>query len=90
LSNVVQHAQAKQAVIKLYYEGHQIRLVIADDGHGIDMPVVNGNRREGRGIANMMARARLLGGDLAVRSDPGEGTEVIVLVPCVWGGEADE
>ena len=35
----------------------------------------------GQGLRNMAERARMLGGDLVVRSEPGRGTEVRLAVP---------
>lgn len=82
LSNVVQHAQAGQAQVTLAYEGHQIRLVVADDGAGLEPAILETAAPDGHGIPNMQARARLLGGELAIRSAGGQGTEVTVTAPC--------
>ncbi len=82
LSNIVQHAQASQVQVTLAYEGHQIRLVVADNGLGLEPAALETTALNGHGIPNMQARARLLGGTLAIRSSPGQGTEVAVTVPC--------
>jgi len=82
LSNVVQHAQANHVVISLHYEGKQTRLVVADDGTGMRLPAIEGNGQERHGIPNMQTRARLMGGELVLESAPGQGTRVMVTVPC--------
>jgi len=82
LSNVVQHAQARRVLVSLQYEDDQVRLSVVDDGRGMQVGEVNGNGQTGHGIANMRARARLMGGDLSLASAPGRGTRAEVTVPC--------
>lgn len=82
LSNVVQHAQANRVVVSLHYEGHQIRLAVADDGTGMRVPTAAGNGQMGQGLSNMQARARLMRGELTLENAPGQGTRVVVTVPC--------
>jgi len=82
LSNVVQHAQARRVLVSLQYEGEQIRLSVVDDGRGMQVGEVNGDGQTGHGIANMRARARLMGGDLFLASAPDRGTRAEVIVPC--------
>jgi len=50
--------------------GGQLRLLVADDGGGLDLDAVSG----GRGVGNMAARARRLGGDCSLEQRPGGGT----------------
>jgi signal transduction histidine kinase len=82
LSNVVQHANADRVLIRLSYEGQEMRLVVTDDGVGIKDLGVSNEDLQGHGIPNMQARARLMGGDLNLQSVPGQGTRVKVIVPC--------
>jgi signal transduction histidine kinase len=82
LSNVVQHANATQVVVGLHYLGDQTRLVVADNGEGMQVPDIEGQGQESYGISNMRTRARLIGGELALESKPGQGTRVVVTVPC--------
>jgi two-component system, NarL family, sensor histidine kinase UhpB len=70
LSNVVQHAQAGRVDVELQL-GSPLRLRIADDGRGFDALTARG-----LGLSGMRERALLVGGRLAVRSQPGRGTTV--------------
>ncbi len=72
LSNVVQHAEARHARVRLLRAGAGLELRIADDGRGF----ATGNHVEALGIAGMRERALLSGGTLTVESEPGAGTRV--------------
>ena len=76
LTNVLKHAQAKNVRIELQQRGGMLELEVVDDGIGADLS----NDRSGRGIANMHARAKQLGGELDVRSGAG-GTRVMLRLP---------
>lgn len=72
LTNVVRHAGASKLGVRLAVSSGELRLHIEDDGVGFDGAV----EHEGLGILGMFERARALGGQLEVRSDPGHGTSV--------------
>ena len=78
LTNVARHASAKHVRIQLEGTGGQVRLRIGDDGRGLG-PV--GSNPRGLGLIGMRARARSAGGDVEVRSRPGEGVLIEVRVP---------
>jgi signal transduction histidine kinase len=77
LANVRKHSGARQAQIRLSYAPESVRLEICDDGMGFDPAATNG----GYGLRGMRARVGEAGGQLTVRSAPGEGTSVSVEVP---------
>jgi signal transduction histidine kinase len=78
VTNVVRHAQAKQLKIDLTYEGKKVRMLIADDGRGFAAEA-NGSGPEGHyGLRGMRERAEQIGAQLAVKSMPGEGTQIEV------------
>lgn len=83
LSNIVKHAQAHHVVIEGSNEDDTAILIIRDDGRGFDPEVV----KHGMGLQHMQERARLVGGLVTVRSKPGEGTTVRVLVPQCEDGD---
>jgi signal transduction histidine kinase len=76
LSNVARHAQATRVRLTAAVEDGRLRLEIHDNGHGLAVDYV-----VGYGLRNMHDRARLLGGELSVHSDPGHSTTVTVDVP---------
>ena len=53
-------------------------MVVADAGQGFDPAVVP---ESGIGLAGMLERSRLLGGELWIESTPQGGTRVTVSVP---------
>lgn len=76
LTNVLKHARAKNVRIELRQRGGMLELEVVDDGMGADLS----NDKTGRGIGNMHARAKQLGGELDVRSGVG-GTRVLLRLP---------
>lgn len=80
MTNVVRHADARSARIQIRRDGDDIRVSVRDDGRGFDADGLFLQER-GLGLLGMDERARLAGGHLEVRSAPGEGTEVELVVP---------
>jgi two-component system sensor histidine kinase UhpB len=74
LSNVAQHAAARNVGVELSFIGRTV-LRISDDGQGFTQ--TNGaTRNGGLGISGMRERALLIGGQLSMWSAAGEGTRV--------------
>ncbi len=85
LANVARHSAATRASLSLRPEGRCWVLRVWDNGVGFDPDSVGS---AGFGLSNMRERARRLGGDIKVTSQPGEGTEVRLVVPIHGGEEA--
>ena len=80
LINVQRHAQANTVHVQLDYGRVHIRLVVEDDGVGL--PSRPDDQGEGGfGLTGMRERTALLGGQMAVTSEPGQGTRIEVIVP---------
>jgi signal transduction histidine kinase len=77
LANVRKHARAGQVIVGLHYGEGQVGLDVTDDGPGFDP----GQAAGGYGLPGMRARAEEAGGRLQVRSSPGCGTTISVVVP---------
>jgi signal transduction histidine kinase len=75
LTNIARHAGAKHVQMKLTSSGGEIRLSIQDDGCGLSAAPAVGR---GLGLIGMRARARSVGGDVTVRSHPGQGVLIEV------------
>ena len=78
LSNVYRHAGAKGVEVELVNRTGVLTLRIADDGRGIEDPLLNagGAHRLGVGIVGMRARVQQLGGTLKITSTAA-GTSVL-------------
>jgi PAS domain S-box-containing protein len=82
LTNVVKHAQARQAQIALQREDDQLRIRLTDNGIGFDpdqKSVADGIA--GFGLFSVRERLSHLGGRLEVHSAPGQGTRITITVP---------
>jgi len=70
LNNILKHSEASFAKVSLSFDATFIHLRIADDGKGFDPAATAG----GNGLELMRKHALRHGGELGVRSKPGEGT----------------
>jgi len=66
IHNVLRHAHASNLQIMLAYNREQFRMVISDDGDGFDVELAK--EKETMGISNMQQRAKLLNGNLELKS----------------------
>jgi PAS domain S-box-containing protein len=78
LANACNHSQSKKVCIALVQDGQRLRLEVQDWGIGFDPHAVGENRF---GLEGIKERARLLGGELTIDSQPGKGTLIRVAVP---------
>jgi PAS domain S-box-containing protein len=83
LNNVTKHARATQATVSLDCRPELTTLRIRDDGRGFDL---GDTRARQMGLRIMRERAQDIGADLCIRSQPGQGTELVV----TWPGERQE
>jgi signal transduction histidine kinase len=83
INNVARHSQAKHLAVRVEYEGGQVTMTLSDDGQGCDLsalpPPSDYSRR--LGLASMQERASLTCGEVTIKSAPGQGTTVQVIVP---------
>ncbi|MGA2208591.1 MAG: GAF domain-containing sensor histidine kinase [Acidimicrobiales bacterium] len=88
LQNVVKHAGASRVTIVLRAQDDGVTLVIEDDGRGFDPEVARGPTSYG--LSGMHERATLLGATLDVRSQPGDGTSIVIRIPPHLQASAEE
>ncbi|MNQ87381.1 Sensor histidine kinase LiaS [compost metagenome] len=78
LTNVMRHAQAHTVELTLVLEDDELCLTISDDGVGFVAPT---GRSTSFGLVGMRERVLIMGGQLILDSEPGEGTTLKVRVP---------
>lgn len=82
LSNSIRHSHAREVRVALQRQPTGIRLEISDDGSGFDVIAA---QNAGRGLRNLAARVRELGGVQHWESKAGFGTRLVVEVPLPSG-----
>lgn len=83
LTNVMRHANATRAVVRLARDGATLVMSVEDDGQGV--PATGDPARQtGLGLAGMRERIALLGGALSVEPAHGSGTRLIARIPKVF------
>ena len=86
LRNVVAHAGASCAEIRLVAIDDDLEITITDDGHGFD--VTSSNRGKGLGLVSVAERAKIAGGTLSIVSRSREGTRLHARIPANAGIKA--
>jgi nitrate/nitrite-specific signal transduction histidine kinase len=75
LMNIHRHAQATQVQISFGEGDGRVQVRIADNGNGFDPSLI---RQDQFGLRIMHERAASVGGSIVIRTEPGEGTVLIV------------
>ena len=84
--NAFRHAHASQIHVEIRYDSQQLRLRVRDNGKGIEPQVLETGARAGHyGLPGLCERAKLVGGKLLVRSEPGNGTLIQLTIPASVG-----
>ena len=82
LRNAFQHSQGTQIEVELSYHARRFRLRVRDNGQGFDAETLASRSQQGHfGLKGMQERAELVGGELALWSAPGAGTELELTIP---------
>lgn len=85
-NNALRHSGASEVELVVERRRGLLRIVVRDNGTGFEAKTT----RPGEGLGNLELRAREAGGQLSLRSRPGEGTAVEFLIPLAkpahWGG----
>ena len=78
ITNVMRHSNARHVTLELFQEGETLVMRLHDDGIGFDVATMHERARAGGsiGLLGMEERALLLGGQLDIKSKPGEGTSL--------------
>jgi signal transduction histidine kinase len=81
LANAFKHAHAASIEAEIDYGGNNFRLLVRDDGCGIDPTLLDAGRQNHWGLPGMRQRAEAIGATLRLRSRSGAGSEIELIVP---------
>ncbi len=87
LVNVRKHARARNVEVSIKRSGANILIKVEDDGVGFDMKRLcpRGGKPDGFGLFSIRERMRHVGGQVEIKSAPGQGTRVTVTAPLRQG-----
>lgn len=78
LSNTIQHAGATAANVEIDANPQRVNILYSDNGRGFDQ---SNTDPEGSGIPSLAKRCRLIGADLSIDTQPGQGTRIQISLP---------
>lgn len=83
LFNVVKHAGAKEAAVTISKANGQLSIIVSDDGKGFNLLATTHRieKMSGFGIFSIRQRLHFIGGDLNIRSDKKQGTQITMTAP---------
>lgn len=87
LTNVARHAKANQVEAHCSVEADTLRLIVRDNGIGMDPAIAN--RPDSLGLLGMRERACNSGGSLIFNRCAGNGTEVALTIPLAASRDAE-
>ncbi|WP_323789367.1 tetratricopeptide repeat-containing sensor histidine kinase [Psychroserpens sp.] len=76
IHNSLKHASATEIKVRVAQLKEHLKITISDNGNGFHIPTVE----KGSGLTNMNKRAKHIGGELAIVSEPNKGTQIILKV----------
>jgi ligand-binding sensor domain-containing protein/signal transduction histidine kinase len=81
LINAFRHSHAKRVEMEIRYSTAELRVVVRDDGRGIDSKILETGRDGHWGLSGMSERADRIQSRFTIRSGPTAGTEIELAVP---------
>ncbi len=86
LTNVARHARTQQADVQIRFDKDRVTLNVEDQGVGFDSAEALIAPR-GWGLEGMKERVSGVGGEFYIKSNPGKGTTVTAVLPCIAPAE---
>jgi signal transduction histidine kinase/ligand-binding sensor domain-containing protein len=81
VSNVVKHSRAERAAVRIKRGAAGIEAEISDNGRGfVTETQPQSDKAGGFGLKGLSERVRMLGGNFSIRSAPGKGTKISVII----------
>jgi PAS domain S-box-containing protein len=81
LFNTVKHAESLEATVRLWQENGSGWITVSDSGKGFDPEAIITNPQLAHGLLIIKDRLGLMGCDMQIHSQPGNGTRVEIAVP---------
>jgi signal transduction histidine kinase/ligand-binding sensor domain-containing protein len=81
LANAFRHSGATEVVVEIEYTTSHLRILVRDNGCGVDPQILNSGREGHWGLSGMRERAERIGGKLKVLSMASAGTEIHLSIP---------
>lgn len=83
LTNVVKHAQARNASVTIQHDSRNVTVTVTDDGIGFDPSTLSQTAPEnhGLGLFSIGERIRYMGGTIRIDSGTGRGTQIALSLP---------
>lgn len=83
LFNVVKHAGVDRARLSAWQDGEEVMIRVEDEGTGFDTSVLDLDRdfAGSFGLSSIRYRLEIVGGRLLIKSKPGSGTSITLVVP---------
>src|SRR5215467_8160901 len=81
LINAFRHAHATKIELEMHYTAKFFKVLVRDNGDGIDESVIKQGKEGHWGLSGMRERSQEIGGKLKVWSRAGAGTEVELTIP---------
>ncbi len=78
-NNILKYAKASSVLLKIVQDNEKLTLTIKDNGIGFDMS----KKTAGVGLMNIKTRASLFNGEVTIRSSPGQGFELSVIMKLI-------
>ncbi|WP_148214630.1 sensor histidine kinase [Desulforapulum autotrophicum] len=85
--NILKHSNAQTAQVTLSLLENQFIISVEDDGVGFDTGCLENRNSLGFGLINISDRIKALGGDIEIYSEPGKGSNILILSPLLAWSE---
>lgn len=79
INNALQHGKAEKIWMKFQHNKSHARIVLKDNGQGFELS--EGLASPGRGLYNVQSRIKSHGGEVRIKSSPGNGAEYQLTLP---------
>lgn len=78
INNAVKHSRASEVLVQYLVEKEKINITVEDNGEGFSLE--NLKEKRGMGLENLKTRVAYLNGEIDFDSNPGEGTNINIVI----------